>query len=157
MGRPGGQLQRSLAALTIGVVRGVDDRENQLAPLRSGNIMQACQVDLKGRVSEKPIRGELDIHWRAPFIPDAAQNSSGLETPHFAPGVELLSTVPVIIYPQLTGWHRDTEGSFTGAKVGITAWIPGSKKKQEFSAMLHCIFVGYGAPTEDDEDGVTEP
>lgn len=156
MPRPGAALQRSLASLTIGVVRGMEERDDQLAPLRMGNIMQALQVDLKGRVSEKPITGELDIHWPAPFVPDSSRSGGGLETPHWAPGVELLSTSPVIIIAQLTGWHRDTEGSFEGAKIGITAWIPGSKKKQEFSAMLHCTFVGYGAPIEDDEDGVTE-
>lgn len=158
MAKPGGALARSLNALTVGVVKAREAREEQLAPLRLGNIIQALQVPLSGKVAEKPQRIEIPVSWPYPFVYAPAQTDSNLELPHFAPGIELLSPSPVIIIAQLHGWTRNDEEWTTGATVGVTAWIPGAKKKQEFTALLHLTFTGYGAPSEDEDDeGDVEP
>lgn len=115
-------------------------------------MIQAVQVPLQGRVAEKPQRVEVPVTWPYPFVYAPAQTDSNLELPHFAPGVELLSPSPVIIIAQLHAWTRNEEEWTNGATIGVTAWIPGAKKKHTFSAMLHLTFTGYGAPTEDEDD-----
>lgn len=156
MARPNPNLARSLAALTIGVQKQQEKREEQLAPTRLGNMVQAVQTPFKGEVGRTPTSTDVTVNWPYPFLYAPAQTDSNLQLPHFAPGIELLDLppAPVIIIPQLHRWLRNDDEWTLGCVVGLTCWVPNAKKKVKFTGILHTTISGYGAPTEDeDEDG----
>lgn len=145
-----GSLQRSLAALTIGTVKAREERDAMLEPISGSNMIQYRQIPVAGKVSEKPVHAEVNVDWPYPIVAAPAQTDSDQERPHFALGVELLSTEPVMIFATVIGWIDADDGWTEGARLRITAWIPRARKKHDFSAILHLTFSGYGIPTEDD-------
>jgi hypothetical protein len=163
MPRPGGALNRSLQALTIGVVKGVQAREKALSRTTLGDLVQHQQLDIAGYIGKDPHTYVFSVGWDIPFVYAPMQHDSDLERPHFNYGVELgqQPTTPMsaatptdhpIIVCQIVGWHDDHDGFTVAADVAVTSWIPGAKKKRQFTATAHLSFWGYGAPTDDSDD-----
>lgn len=121
-----------------------------LDPISGGNMIQYRQVPVAGSVGRDPIEAEVRVDWSYPFVAANAQTDSDMERPHFSYGVELLSAGPVMIVPQLTAWIDSDDGWTEAATFRVTAWVPGAKKKHDFSAILHLTFSGYAVPGEDD-------
>lgn len=151
-----GSLQRSLAALTIGTVKAREERSAMLDPISGGNMIQYRQVPVAGRVMKRPVSAEVNVDFDYPFAIATARTDSDQERPTYNVSVELLSTGPVIILPQLVRWIDADDGWTEGAVVRVTAWIPEANKKHDFSAILHLSFSGYGVPTEDETDMESE-
>lgn len=148
--RVAGSLERSLAALTIGTVKAREERAAMLDPISGGNMLQFRQVPIAGHVGKDASVAEVTVDWAYPFVAANAQTDSDSERPHFSYGIELLSTGPVMIVPQLVGWHDADDGTTDAATIRVTAWVPGAKKKHDFNAILHLTFSGYAVPGEDD-------
>jgi hypothetical protein len=89
MPRPGGALNRSLQALTIGVVKGVQAREKALSRTTLGDLVQHQQLDIAGYIGKDPHTYVFSVGWDIPFVYAPMQHDSDLERPHFNYGVEL--------------------------------------------------------------------
>lgn len=148
--RVAGSLERSLAALTIGTVKAREERGAMLAPVSGGNMLQFRQVPVAGKVGKTPVAAEVAVEWDYPIVQANAQTDSDSERPHFTTGIELLSSGPVMIVPQLIAWLDSDDGWTVGATLRVTAWVPSAKKKHDFNAILHLTFAGYAVPGEDD-------
>lgn len=150
MPRPQGQaLHRSLAQLTVGVVRAQQDAQDAMASSQMDEMLQQLQMPIAGYVKDKPISVRTDVYWPHPFVFAPAQRDSDFERPTFSMGVELLADIPVILTGAIVGWHDSVEGYTIGAAIRVTAYIPDARKKQRFNAIFHLTFQGYGAPTDD--------
>lgn len=160
MPRPHGALQRSLSAMTIGVVKAQQSRDVALAPTQLSELVQHNQLRISGKVGEKPLTRVATVTWPYPFVYAPAQRDSNFTNPHFNYGVEYGEAIPTsatpiptdhpLIHVAVVNWLSDDNAFSTGADVAITAWIPSAKKKRQFSALAHLTFWGYGAPAEDD-------
>lgn len=155
MARPAGALHRSLAALTIGVVQGQKARDEALAPTRLGEIVAHQKLDISGHIGGDPVTQVVPVSWPYDFVYAPAQRDNPFDAPHFNYGVEFdhqPSSVPHIMCA-VVGWTVDDNGFTTGAKVAVTAWVPGANKKRQLNAIAHLTFWGYGAPTADEGSG----
>jgi hypothetical protein len=163
MPRPQGALNRSLAALTIGVVKGMQAREQTLSRTTLSDMAQHAQIDIEGLVGQHPYSYMVPVSFPVPYVYAPVQHDSDLENPHFNFGIELgqapssalsaaAPTDHPIILCQLAGWITNGDGFTTGANIVVTSWIPGASKKRKFSATAHLSFWGYGAPTDDADD-----
>jgi hypothetical protein len=151
-----GSLERSMAALTIGTVKAREARSAMLDPISASNMIQYRQVPISGHVGKTPIVSEIVVDWPYPFTVAPAQTDADAERPHFAVGVELLSTQTVMIVVQLLHWNDSADGWTESATLRVTAWVPEAKKKHDFNAILHLTFSGYGVPDEGDTDDTGE-
>jgi predicted acylesterase/phospholipase RssA len=146
MPRPGGALNRSLQALTIGVVKGVQAREKALSRTTLSDMVQHAAARHRGLHREGPLQLHLPVSFPIPYVYAPMQHDSDLERPHFNYGVELgqAPTTPLsaatptdhpIILCQLAGWITTTNGFTTGANVVVTSWIPGAKPRNGSSRL----------------------
>lgn len=149
-----GALERSLSALLIDAPEAQAEREAQLEPLRGSDMSQVLQVSAAGLAARQPIWTEQELIFPYPFVQniDPTAADSGLENPHFATGVELLTGDNVMIDAQVRGWVYSPEGWVTGARVRISAWAPNARKKVRYSAVVHLTFSGYATPTDDESE-----
>jgi hypothetical protein len=158
-----GALTRSLQKLTIGVVKGVQAREDALSRTALSDMVQHAHIDIEGLVGKDPYSYTVPVSFPIPYVYAPVQHDSDLEHPTFNYGIELgqAPTTPLtgasptdhpIILCQLAGWIIDANGFTTGANVVVTSWIPGAAKKRKFSATAHLSFWGFGAPTDDADD-----
>lgn len=139
--------------MTIGVVKGQQAREDALAPTRLGEMMQKQKLDIHGRVGSAPLTEIVTVEWPYPFVYAPAQRDDDSDTPHFNYGIEfehVPSSVPHIMVAVID-WLSDDDGFTTGAKLAVTAYIPGAAKKRQLKAIAHLTFWGFGAPSDDDE------
>jgi hypothetical protein len=161
--RPGGALNRSLNALTIGVVKGMQAREQMLSRTTLSDMVQHAQIDIEGLVGQHPYSYMVPVMLPIPYVYAPVQHDSDLGYPHFnygielgqAPSTALSAAAPTdhpIILCQVGGWISNDDGFTTGANVIVTSWIPGASKKRKFSATAHLSFWGFGAPTDDADD-----
>jgi hypothetical protein len=149
---PAGSLQRSLSALTIGVVKGQEARRDALAPMKLGEMVQHQKLEISGRIGSSPVTTIQTVEWPYPFVYAPAQTDSDFEKPHFNYGIEfdhVPSSVPHIMVAVID-WLDDDDGFSTGAKLAVTAFIPGAAKKRQLNAIAHLTFWGFGAPSEDE-------
>lgn len=175
MGRPIGQLEKSLASLTIAIKRGADERHAALADGYTGEHVQQIHVDLSGVAASDWGFADKDVNFLMPFVYAPAQRQVPFEVPHFTYGIEF--KVPpagiVAITAHVLSWRQTPEGWITGAKVRFIAMAPGSQpvantvtKPREgapiragatsgggvsFTATAHLSFEGYATYAEGEE------
>lgn len=149
-------LERSLAALTVGVAEGQARIERESAPMRGGNMQQAVQIPVKGRAWRTPIWTDKDVYFPYPFFQnvDPSVNDGSLVNPHYGGvGVELSSDVHIMIDAQVRGWIEDDDtGAIIGAHMRLNAWAPTATKKHPYNATLHLTFTGWAAPDDDESE-----
>lgn len=149
-----GALGRSLAALTLGAAQAQAERETALATLDASDMSQVVQLQANGKAGVTPIWIERQVALPYPFVHqiDPTRADSGLSTPHFATGIELLTDGHVLIDAQVRAWIHDERDWITAAKVRVSAWAPQAAKPVTFSAVVHLTFSGYAAPSEDESE-----
>ncbi len=152
MSRPGGQLERSLTALTIGVAIDAKDRARALDANRTGEYEQQIHQPMAGNAAAAHGFVDATVYWEMPFLYAPAQRRVPFETPHFVFGVEHLQStgVLVLVDAHVIGWVVSPEGWYTGAKVRLSAVAPtlGSGALEPFSAIVHMSFQGYASFAE---------
>lgn len=155
MARPMGQLERSLAALTIGVHQGTQQRRKALADTYAGDYEQQVHVPLSGTAALAWSFSDHDVQWEMPFLYAPVQHRVTFPTPHFNPGIEL--TGPrgdlVVIHAHVLGWTVTESQWFVGATIRFAVSAPAvlSTATVPFSAVAHLSFRGYAAMAETDE------
>jgi hypothetical protein len=148
-------LARGLHALSTDAIEGRESVEADDFPLASTEMVQRLHVPVEGAVGRSVVYTTLDVDWPYPFLNLAAanQHESDQEQPHFVLGVEVLTEEPVMLDAQVRAWQQDERGFYTGATVRFSAWSPEAIKVIKYSAVMHLTFMGYGAASEDDNEG----
>jgi hypothetical protein len=157
MGRPRPDVARALGKVAIGIALSGKERERRLTPLRMGNMAQLVQVPIEGRAAATPTHTEkVRVAWPYPIINGQSRTDSNLDFPHWHASPEILEPLEpaLFLHPAVVGWERNQEEWFTAAFVRVSVWLPDSPPPATpipFTAVLHCTFTGYAAPTEDEE------
>lgn len=155
MSRPApGQLERSLAALTIGVVQGQQHRERVLRDTHTGEWDQQVQLEFSGSAGNQWGYADTEIMFEYPFLYAPAQRLVPFDRPHFNKGFEMLtpSTNLVHLDAQIISWNTNDTGWIVGCKVRLYAVAPANDVSAEsFNAIAHLTFQGYAAYAEGEE------
>lgn len=146
------RLRRALARMTIEATDAREAHDREIAAVAAGDMAQQIHASVEGRVARAPVFTEIDVTWPYPFLNDVAATDTSMENPSFASGVELRSESPVFIDAQVRSWTRDDSSFITGARVRVTAWAPNAAKMTRYNAVIHMVFLGYAAPTDDNDD-----
>lgn len=152
MTRPSGQLDRSLAALTLGVADGRQERHRALSDNRTGEYEQQVHLPIAGNAGSDPGFADATVHWEMPFLYAPAQRRVPFPTPHFTYGVEHLQATDILVSidVHVIGWVVSPEGWYTGSTVRASAHAPGlgAGMLEPFSAIVHLSFQGYASFAE---------
>jgi hypothetical protein len=149
------RLARSIGALVVGEPQATEERETALRPISGGDMAQNIRAPIEGTAFRRPQWTRFGVSWPNPFLMAMSpqQTDGDLRTPHFTPGVEIVSGANVIIQVLLREWVTDARGFYTGASLAVGAWLPEAPKRVNFSGFLHLSFSGYAGPSEDDSQG----
>lgn len=148
------QLERSLAAVTIGMVRQRTAHERNRRDNALQEIEQQFQTPFSGEagtaLSDDDQR--FSFTFDSPFVYAPGNRDSDLDVPQFSFGAQVRGAV------QLTGhvteWIRDPgRGVVTGASVRLVAHAPGVTTPVPFSGVAHFTFQGYAAVDENESEG----
>lgn len=152
MSRPGpGQLERSLSALTIGVVQGQKFRERGLSDTYTGEWDQQVQVEFTGTAGSQWGWTDTDITFEYPFLYAPAQRLVPFDRPHFSKGFELLGASITLVHldAQIVAWNINDNNWTIGATVRLYVVAPlADVEPLAFSAIAHLTFQGYAAYAE---------
>lgn len=155
MPRPTGQLDRTLDALTVGLVRGTKARDKQLAYAAGVEMEQQVRVPLSGEAGNGWGFVDRDVNWPYPFIWAPGQRGATYATPHFSYGVVHGQQTQqlIVIHAQVVKWNINDSSWVLGATVRFAASAPQLEGEElvSYSAMAHLTFQGMGAETEEDE------
>lgn len=154
MPRPGGQLDRALAGMTVGLLTDQHDRHVQLAHSAGDEVEQQVRVLLQGSVGNGWSHVDRDVYWTLPFIYAPAQREVPYKTPHFSHGIEMRtgSDELVIVTPHVIKWITSDSSLVEGATIRFAASAPNTTSAFTFSAVAHLTFQGYAAETEEGEE-----
>lgn len=149
--RPQGQLEKSLAALTIGVHQSAQERHRALIDAHAGEYEQQVHVPLAGQAGLGWNFTDKVVNWELPFVYAPTQRRVPFATPHFTHGIEFIEAPNdlVLITAHVVKWSISEEGWYTGATVRFACNGPNSPIK--YSAIAHLSFQGYASPAEGDE------
>jgi hypothetical protein len=150
--RPGGQLERIVTDLTIGVHRGLQERERALESSRSGPYEQSVQVPINGQASSGWGYVDKAVTWEHPFVYSPAQSRLPFATPHVSHHIEFTRVLSdlVIAHAHVTSWIQDVRGGFIGARVRVASCAPNTTGTVPYAGILHLKFLMQAFPTDDD-------
>lgn len=153
MPRPQGQLERSLAALTIGVHQAARTRRRALLDTETGPTRQLVQVPLSGQASSGWGYTSEQVKWEQPFLYAPGQWLVPFATPHFEPGFHVIGSGGQLLLLQahVIGWKVLDEGWTVGATIQFASCAPNASAAVAFSAVAHLTFTGYATPAEGGE------
>lgn len=153
MTRPVGQLERSLAALTIGMAQGQAARAKGLADTGTGEYLQQVHVPVSGVAGADALFADTNVQWELPFLYAPDQRRVPFLTPHFTYGIEITAgqAALVVVDAHVVGWAITEQNWYVGATVRLSASSPGAVEPVPYSAIAHLSFEGYATPAEGDE------
>jgi hypothetical protein len=153
MGRPAGQLERSLAALTIGIQHGTAQRKRALKDTVTGEYEQQVHVPLDGSANTGWAFTDAAVQWEMPFLYAPLQRRVPFPAPHFTYGIEMTAGKGelVVIHAHLVGWTITDAQWYVGATVRFAVCAPNALAASPFSAVGHLSFEGYATMAETDE------
>jgi hypothetical protein len=160
-GPPRGALERSLAALTIGVAQGERARRDALDDTYTGEYEQQVHEQLSGEAASGWGFTDAHVAWELPFLYAPLQRRVPFTTPHFTYGIEITSGTEelIVIHAHVIGWTVTEEQWYVGARVRFGVCAPASDPSVTipYQAIAHLSFQGFATPAEGDEltPGVT--
>lgn len=149
-------LERSLAALTIGMVKRVRDREASLAEGKLTERQVQFQIPMSGTAYQGVAWTKRHLHFDVTFhgatgdrdVPyNAPQVYSGFvidPSDEKAPVLPIIPTVAV-------QWIKDDQEATTGCILHVGVHSP-TPEPVEFEGYLHVTFQGWGSPRQDATD-----
>lgn len=145
-----GQLDRSIDALTAGLLGGQAARKRQLAYSAAREVEQQVRVPLSGEAGSGWGTTDKTVGFVLPFVYAPDQRGVPFETPHFSYGVEMGvgTIVPIVIHAHVLHWIQNDSSWITGARMRFMAQAAG-EEVIKFSAMAHLTFQGWAAESEE--------
>lgn len=150
MGRPGGQLERSLDALMAAGQRGAAEREHALADTVTGEYEQQVHVPLSGVADVTAAFVDVPVQWELPFLYAPLQRRVPYPTPHFLASIEhtVGQGALVIIHASVIGWDVTSQLWYAGAMVRFDVSAPLATGPSPYAAIAHCSFQGFATMAE---------
>lgn len=151
MSRPAGQLERSLAALTISVAHGSRQRQKALDDSRTSEYEQQIRIPLSGQAGVEWVSTEKQFTWEQPFLYAPLQRKVPFSTPQFTSGIEFSSKNGlVVVHAHLVAWTITEENWVIGATIEFAAGAPNAAPDTvvSWSAIAHLSFEGYSTYAE---------
>ncbi|MEA2492978.1 MAG: hypothetical protein QOJ29_889 [Thermoleophilaceae bacterium] len=142
-------LHRSLAALTFGVARDVENKKRQARLDALGEREQQFQIDVSGWASGDPFFGEMDVKFGIGFVTDPrGQRDSDLIFPQVTFGTvyDRGNRSPIVLLPSVVDWDIRDETLYVGCTLQVGVWAPRNRDPDRFAAVLHMTIQGFGAP-----------
>lgn len=156
MTRPLGQLDRALAALTIGVHQDAKRRHRTLMDGYTGEFEQQFQVAISGTAGNTWGYVDQQFTWEYPFLYAPLQRRVDLPTPMFRSGIEFTNPPPqvILLHAHLIDWAYSPESWIIGATVRFAVCAPTvTTTAVPYSAIAHLAFQGYASLPEGAEYG----
>jgi hypothetical protein len=146
-------LDRVLAGLTIGVVRGKESADTRRREMSLGETMLQFQVPINGEGGTQVATDSFDLDFDTPFHFAPGQRDSDFDTPQYTAGVQLDGGAGVNVDVHVRAWKRDPDtDAVTGATVEVSTVAPGTLEPVPFNGLCHLTFQGYGALHEDESE-----
>lgn len=143
-------LQRSLHALTIGVVRSTQRRAARRNAEGLREFEYQVQIPISGQADTEAGWDVHEVAFASPFYYAPGNRASDFDVPQLRSGASLDAEVMVSVH--VSDWKRDVERSaVVGALVKIGVAAPGTAVAIDYSGVVHLTFQGYGA-LDDAED-----
>jgi hypothetical protein len=148
--RPGGQLDRALAALTIGPILSEKHRRQALRDTHTSAKHQLIQLPVTGQAGTGWGFSRQKVKWEQPFLYAPGQWLVPFQTPHFHANFDVLGSggQSLLLDAKVVGWKVLEEGWTVGATIEIGACAPNATAAVSFSAVAHLTFTGYAAAAE---------
>lgn len=140
------RVARSIQALTLGMVRGQNTREQIIETIRAGETEQQYKVPISGIARPEMQWVESEIKFNDAFIPGTDRRDSTFTQPVFTFGYVIPSGVPVMVTACVRKWDQSGEGMVSGCTVAVGV-INFSFDEVSFKGEVHLVFQGYAAPT----------
>lgn len=157
MSRPTGQLEKSLAALTIGVHQARERRRSALTDTELGEWENQVHVPITGQAGNQLGYTDAPVQFSVvyTYAPTQRPVDFGGPQPHFTHGIEFTSPTPtaVLIFPHIIAWKLSESNWCIGATVRFGVIAPLATELVPFAAMAHLSFEGWGAIPEGEEFG----
>lgn len=149
-----GAITRSLTAIAIEEPQAVDDSREALASLEGGDMAQCVQFAINGTATADAAWASTEVRWQYPFFQhlDKTRTDSALDNPTASFGIELHTDAPVVIFVAVRDWIESDEGWQIGARLRVACFAPGAVGEETFSGMVHCTFLGWAAPAEEEDE-----
>lgn len=151
-------LHRSLAALSFGTVRAMEERKKGLGRTALRERDQHFQIPIAGRAPRTGVGTDwslLDIAFRVEFVNATGQRDSPYTVPQVAFGAVIDTENPVVVNACVLRWkyaENDVEaGSIIGCRIGVAA-LSASIVATVFKGTLHATFTGFGAPNDAEQE-----
>jgi hypothetical protein len=155
MARPIGQLEKSLAALTIGVRLGERQRERATSDGVLTEWEQQIQLPLRGKAGSAAAHVDKMIGFDVAFVraPQQRLTDWGGPQPHFSYGIEFTSVHKdaIFITASVVGWKINDFNWCVGARMRFQVFAPSVTKQVPYSAVAHLVFQGFGGFAEGEE------
>lgn len=151
-------LQRSLGALSFGMVRAMESRKELLGKTALRERDQHFQIPIVGRAPRLGISTDwnlVDITFRVGFVDATGQRDSPYTLPQVAFGSVITSENPVIVNACVIRWKFEEDDADTGAVIGAriaVAALSATAVATAFKGTLHVTFTGYGAPNDAEQE-----
>lgn len=146
-------IERSLAALTIGVLKNTAAHEERRRQLSLAEWELQFQERISGMAGNQVASSILGLDFETPFYFSPGSRDSELDTPQYSVGTNVESGTGVMISANVTSWKRDEEtDAVTGASVEISAVAPGTDEDVPYTAVVHLSFQGYSSMPEDESE-----
>lgn len=152
--RARGQLDRSLAALTIGMHMSARDRHRALMDTKTGEYEQQVHVPLSGVAAAGWGFTDRSINWELPFLYAPLQRRAPWDKPHFTHGIEFVRPPSdlVVITAHVVRWTVSEEGWVCGATARFGVSAPNATAAGVgYSAIAHLSFQGFASSVEGEE------
>lgn len=144
-------LHRSIAAMGFGLQVEIAHKAAETARQKLHEVDQQFRIDVSGLAGTIIAWSDAEIVFpETLYYAPLQRDSNRLRDPHVYFGSVLKSAAPVIITGIVASWITDRSGNFTGAKIKIGAYAPGTTAQVQFQAQLHVTVQGYGAPVDTD-------
>lgn len=147
------QLERSLEALTIGLVQDVRHRNRMLHDGQQGEFQQQMQVELSGTAGNVWAWQDQKLSFEYPFVYAPLQRQADLLVPHFTCGFTLAQTTNLILlHAHVIAWNVTEESWVIGATVRFAVSAPNAVVTPvPYDAQAHLTFHGYATYAEGSE------
>mgnify|MGYP000874607797 CR=1 FL=1 len=147
------QLQRSLAAMTIGVVKARDSKRANKIPYELQEGEQQFQLPITGTAQRGVTWAKKELTFDFLFYEATGYRFVPFDSPQFSHGFVIEpvddkeAVKPIFVSAMAEYVRRDLDDAVTGAVMHVGVHSP-TIEPVEFEGYLHLTFQGYGCPVE---------
>lgn len=148
-------LSRAVRSLSIGAIRAYDQDARSYDATALGEIDHQFQVPISGEAGGIASWALLEVEFGAYLLDARDERNSDYADPLFTYGSRISKGPPVVVACNVRRWVEE-DGYYSGAVVEVGVFRPGAADSQGFAGEVHLNFQGYGAPSDESDDGEDE-